>query len=66
MAIEILYRLSIVDNGGVSHNILFDYVKENVSHYDRVKAMYHNDLHVGDVIQIVYTIFVKRKYHEII
>ena len=60
---EILYRLSIVNNGRVSHNILFDYVKENVSHYDRVKAIYHNDLHVGDIILMAYIIFVKRKYH---
>ena len=58
-----MYRLSIVDNLGVPHNILFDYVKEIVSHYHRLKAIYHNDLHLGDAIQIVYTIFVKRNYH---
>ena len=61
LAMEILTRLAIVDNGGIPHNILFDFVKEIVSHYDRVKAIYHNDLHAGDVMQTVYTIFVKGK-----
>ena len=61
LAMEILSRLAIVDNGGIPHNILFDFVKEIVSHYDRVKAIYHNDLHAGDVMQTVYTIFVKGK-----
>lgn len=61
LAMEILTRLAIVDNGGIPQNILFDFVKEIVSHYDRVKAIYHNDLHAGDVMQTVYTIFVKGK-----
>ena len=54
----------IVDNGGIPDNILFVYVKEIVSHYDIVKIIYHNDLYEGNVMQIVYTIFIKRKYHS--
>ena len=59
LASEILGRLSIVDNGNVPQNILSDFIKEIVKHYDRNKAIYHNDLHAGDVMQTVYTIFVK-------
>ena len=56
---EILGRLSLVDNGDVPQNILSDFIKEIIAHYDRNKAIYHNDLHAGDVMQTVYTIFVK-------
>jgi len=56
---EILGRLSLVDNGDVPQNILSNFIKEIVAHYDRNKAIYHNDLHAGDVMQTVYTIFVK-------
>ena len=59
LASEILGRLSIVDNGCVPQNILSDFIKEIVSHYDRNRAIYHNDLHAGDVMQTVYTIFVR-------
>ena len=59
LASEILGRLSIVDNGSVPQNILSDFIKEIIAHYDRNKAIYHNDLHAGDVMQTVYTIFVK-------
>lgn len=54
----------IVDNGGVPDNIKFGCVKEIVSHYEIVKIIYHNDLHEGNVMQIVYTIFIKGKYHS--
>ena len=56
---EILGRLSLVDNGDIPQNILSNFIKEIVAHYDRNKAIYHNDLHAGDVMQTVYTIFVK-------
>ena len=59
LASEILGHLSIVDNGSVPQNILSDFIKEIIAHYDRNKAIYHNDLHAGDVMQTVYTIFVK-------
>ena len=59
LASEILGRLSLVDNGNVPQNILSDFIKEIVTHYDRNKAIYHNDLHAGDVMQTVYTILVK-------
>ena len=56
---EILGRLSLVDNGCVPQNILSEFIKEIIAHYDRNKAIYHNDLHAGDVMQTVHTIFVK-------
>ena len=56
---EILGRLSLIDNGEVPQNILSNFIKEIVAYYDRNKAIYHNDLHAGDVMQTVYTIFVK-------
>ena len=59
LALEILGRLPIVDNGSIPQSILSDFIKEIVSHYDRNRAIYHNDLHAGDVLQTVYTIFVK-------
>jgi hypothetical protein len=59
LASEILGHLSLVDNGDVPQNILSDFIKEIIAHYDRNKAIYHNDLHAGDVMQTVYTIFVR-------
>ena len=64
LASEILGRLSLVDNGGVPQNILTDFIKEIVKYYDRNKAIYHNDLHAGDVMQTVYTIFIKGNMKE--
>ena len=61
LATEILGHLAIVDNGGIPQNILSNFIKEIVAHYDRVNAIYHNDLHAGDVMQTVYTIFIKGK-----
>ena len=56
---EILGRLSLIENGDVPQTILSNFIKEIVAHYDRNKAIYHNDLHAGDVMQTVYTIFVR-------
>ena len=61
LASEILGRIGIVDNGRIPQNILSNFIKEIVAHYDRVNAIYHNDLHAGDVMQTVYTIFIKGK-----
>ena len=57
IANEILFRFDIVDSGCVSADTLKLFIDEIVTHYDREKAIYHNDLHAGDVMQTVFTIF---------
>lgn len=57
LATEILGRFPFVENGEIPQNILHSFIDEIVTHYDREKAIYHNDLHAGDVMQTVYTIF---------
>ena len=57
VATEILNTFPFVDSGDVPNNILKNFITQIVEHYDREKAIYHNDLHAGDVMQTSYTIF---------
>ena len=59
IASEILGRFPFIEDGEIPQNILLNFIKEIVSNYYREKAIYHNDLHAGDVMQTVYTIFMK-------
>ena len=56
-ATEILNNFPFVDNDIIPSNILKNFIVQIVEHYDREKAIYHNDLHAGDVMQTSYTIF---------
>ena len=56
-ATEILNNFPFVDNDIIPLNILKNFIVQIVEHYDREKAIYHNDLHAGDVMQTSYTIF---------
>ena len=57
IATEILNNFPFVDNDIIPSNTLKNFIVQIVEHYDREKAIYHNDLHAGDVMQTSYTIF---------
>ena len=57
IATEILNNFPFVDNDIIPSNTLKNFIAQIVEHYDREKAIYHNDLHAGDVMQTSYTIF---------
>jgi hypothetical protein len=59
IAIEILNKFPFVENNDVPSDILKNFTSQIVEHYDRVNAIYHNDLHAGDVMQTSYTIFIQ-------
>ncbi len=56
IANEILGRFEIVDTEIIPKSIFKNFIEIIVSNYDRIKAIYHNDLHAGDVMQTSYTI----------
>ena len=57
VATEILNRFPFVDSGDIPSNTLKNFITQIVEHYDREKAIYHNDLHAGDVMQTSFTVF---------
>ena len=57
IATEILNNFPFVDNDIIPSNTLKNFIVQIVEHYDREKAIYHNDLHAGDVMQTSYNIF---------
>ena len=57
IANEILSRFSFVENGNIPSDIFKNFLTQIVEHYDRKNAIYHNDLHAGDVMQTSFTIF---------
>ena len=57
IANEILSRFSFVENGNIPSDIFKNFITQIVEHYDRKNAIYHNDLHAGDVMQTTFTIF---------
>ena len=57
IANEILSRFSFVENGNIPNDIFKNFITQIVEHYDRKNAIYHNDLHAGDVMQTTFTIF---------
>ena len=56
IANEILGRFEIVDTEIIPKSIFKNFIEIIVSNYDRINAIYHNDLHAGDVMQTSYTI----------
>ena len=56
IAIEILRNFDVIENEVIPHNIFINFLEIIVSKYDRINAIYHNDLHAGDVMQTSYTI----------
>ena len=59
LANNILNDFQMVETGLVNSDTLNSFITEIVMHYDREKAIYHNDLHAGDVMQTVYTIMIR-------
>ncbi len=57
IATEILNKFPFIENGIIPSDKLKNFITQIVEHYDREKAIYHNDLHAGDVMQTSYTIF---------
>ena len=64
MAEEILGRFPFIDNNIISIDTFKNFITQIVTHYDRIKALYHNDLHAGDVMQTCFTIFTQGKLKE--
>ena len=57
IATEILNRLEYTIK--IDENILNNFIKTIANGYDKINAIYHNDLHAADVMQTLYTIFQK-------
>ena len=64
VATEILSRFEMVEQELVEPDIFKNFIAEIVEHYDRVNAIYHNDLHAGDVMQTVFTIFTQGQIQD--
>ena len=64
MAEDILGRFPFIDNNIISIDTFKNFITQIVTHYDRIKALYHNDLHAGDVMQTCFTIFTQGKLKE--
>ena len=64
MAEEILGRFPFIDNNIISIDTFKNFITQIVTHYDRINALYHNDLHAGDVMQTCFTIFTQGKLKE--
>ena len=64
MANEILNHFSFVQNGEVPQKILKNFINEIVEHYDRINAIYHNDIHAGDVMQTSFVVFTQGNLQE--
>ena len=56
---ELLSRFEIIQNGVIPEPILKNFIETIVLNYDRINAIYHNDLHACDVMQTANTIIVK-------
>ncbi len=59
IAQEILGRFEIIQNEIIPKPIFKNFIEKIVSNYDRINAIYHNDLHAGDVMQTSHTILTK-------
>ena len=64
IASEILEQFIFVENDNIPKDILRNFLTQIVSNYDRINAIYHNDLHAGDVMQTCYTIFTQGKLKD--
>ena len=64
IAREILERFEIVNNEIIPKAILKNFLETIVYNYDRINAVYHNDLHAGDVMQTSHTILTKGNLNQ--
>ena len=64
IALEILRNFDVIENEIIPHDIFFNFLEIIVSKYDRINAIYHNDLHAGDVMQTSYTILTKGNLNQ--
>ena len=56
IATEILSPFEILENDIIPKSIFKNFIEKIISGYNRKNAIYHNDLHAGDVMQTSYTI----------
>jgi len=56
IANEILSPFEILENEIIPKSIFKNFIEKIISGYNRKNAIYHNDLHAGDVMQTSYTI----------
>ena len=65
VATEILSRFDIVESSYIEEQTLKNFINEITEHYDRVNAIYHNDLHAADVMQTTFTVFVRGDIQQV-
>ena len=56
---EIMDRLDIVKSDNIDSNVLSNFLLAVIAGYSRENAYYHNDLHAADVMQTLFTMFVR-------
>ena len=61
IANEILNKFDIIENEIIPPETFKNFLETIVNNYDRKNAIYHNDLHAGDVMQTLFTIFSRGK-----
>ena len=61
---EILSKFPFMNNLIIPNETYKRFINKIVSNYDRINAIYHNDLHAGDVMQTCNVIFTKGKLKE--
>ena len=64
IANEILSKFDIIENEIIPSETFKNFLETIVNNYDRKNAIYHNDLHAGDVMQTLFTIFSRGKLIE--
>ena len=64
IANEILNKFDIIENEIIPSETFKNFLETIVNNYDRKNAIYHNDLHAGDVMQTLFTIFSRGKLIE--
>ena len=64
IANEILSKFDIIENEIINPEIFKTFLETIVYNYDRKNAIYHNDLHAGDVMQTLFTIMSRGKLIE--
>ncbi len=61
---EVLSKFPFMNNLIIPNETYKRFINKIVSNYDRINAIYHNDLHAGDVMQTCNVIFTKGKLKE--
>lgn len=66
VANEILSRFDVIDSEYIEKETFKNFINEITEHYDRVNAIYHNDLHAADVMQTCFVVFVQGNVQKVI